>query len=588
MRVVDAIAKWFEVAGFRHYFGYAGGAVWPFLDALTEVPQIEGIQAKHESHAVHMADLYHRVSNRIAPVIVSKGPGLLNAVGACASAMHESCPVLLIAGGTTTHFLGKGGMQEIFYHGVEDATSIFRPVCKGTWMMVRPDTAIDVLNYALKVAVSGRPGPVFVEIPFDIQLAEVEGEIEGPATRAPSLNRPRADSANVTHVVKMIADAKRPLLLAGGGVAKSHAGDALLAAAEKLAIPVVTTLPAKGILSEDHPLSVGTIGRSGFQCAARAGREADLIVAVGARFSDNNTANWRKGSIYDVSQTQIVHVDLDYHEIGRNFPVALGLVSDARLFLDDLAAAADGCRRHDEWCQKVRGYRAEWEEEIRPLQTATSTPTHPARLVHEVAKALPEDGRVYIDIGDVTQYAEAYMKICRPGAWQIAPGMAEMGWGASGVLGPVAADGRPAITLVGDGAFNMVNQVVATAVEYNLSAIWVILNNYELGIERKGMERGYQRSHPWCHFVRKDTGKPYNPDYVKLAQAYGAEGVRIENPEAIGPALDRAFTSRRPWIIDVPIDLKVGSYFTQGIDRAYPDKWAKSYPNYNRLRNVEK
>ena len=125
MRVVDAIAQWFEVAGFKHYFGYAGGAVWPFLDALTDKPKIEGIQAKHESHAVHMADLYHRVSGRIAPVIVSKGPGLLNAVGACASAMHESSPVLIIAGGSTTHFLGKAGMQELFYHGFEDATSIF-------------------------------------------------------------------------------------------------------------------------------------------------------------------------------------------------------------------------------------------------------------------------------------------------------------------------------------------------------------------------------------------------------------------------------------------------------------------------------
>jgi acetolactate synthase-1/2/3 large subunit len=208
--------------------------------------------------------------------------------------------------------------------------------------------------------------------------------------------------------------------------------------------------------------------------------------------------------------------------------------------------------------------------------------------VHEVNKALPKDGRVFIDIGDVTQYAEAYMKITEPGSWQISPGMAEMGWAASGVLGPVAADGRTAIALVGDGAFNMVSQVVATAVEYALPAIWVILNNYELGIERKGMERGYSRTHPWCRFVRKDTGKPYNPDYVKLAAAYGAEGVRIEDPELLGPALKKAVASRRPWVIDVPIDLSVGSYFTKGIDRAYPDKWAKSYPNYNLLRNVER
>jgi acetolactate synthase I/II/III large subunit len=314
MRVVDAIAQWFEVAGFKHYFGYAGGAVWPFLDALTDKPEIEGIQAKHESHAVHMADLYHRVGGRIAPVIVSKGPGLLNAVGACASAMHESSPVLIIAGGSTTHFLGKAGMQEIYYHGFEDATSIFRPVCKGTWMVVRPDTIIDVLNYALKAATSGRPGPVFVEVPYDIQLAPVEGEIEAPSARAPQLNRPRADAANVERIARMIAEAERPLLLAGGGVVRSRAADALKVAAETLNIPTATTLPAKGMLPEDHPLSIGTLGRSGFVCAARASREADLVIGVGARFSDNHTANWRKGSIYDVTQTKIVQVDLDYQE----------------------------------------------------------------------------------------------------------------------------------------------------------------------------------------------------------------------------------------------------------------------------------
>jgi len=589
MRVVDAIAQWFEVAGFKHYFGYAGGAVWPFLDALTDKPDIEGIQAKHESHAVHMADLYHRVSGRIAPVIVSKGPGLLNAVGACASAMHESSPVMIIAGGSTTHFLGKAGMQEIYYQGFEDATSIFRPICKGTWMLVRPDTTIEILNYALKTATSGRPGPVFVEVPYDIQLAQVEGEIEAPSARAPHLGRPRADAGNVESIARMIAEAERPLLLAGGGVVRSGAAAALKAAAEKLNIPTATTLPAKGMLPEDHPLSIGTLGRSGFVCAARASREADLVIGVGARFSDNHTANWRKGSIYDVSQTKIVQVDLDYQEVGRNFPVELGLVSDAKLFLEDLAAAVagPGNKKHQGWLERTQGFRAEWEEEIRPLQTASSAPTHPARLVHEVGRALPKDGRVYVDIGDVTQYAEAYMKICTPGAWQISPGMAEMGWASSGIPGAIVADGRPGIALVGDGAFNMTSQIVASAVEYDLPAIWVILNNYELGIERKGMERSYSRSHPWCHFVRKDTGKPYNPDYVALAHADGAEGVRIDDPAALAPALERAFASRRPWVIDVPIDLSVGSYFTKGIDRAYPDKWAKSYPSYNLLRNVE-
>ena len=217
-----------------------------------------------------------------------------------------------------------------------------------------------------------------------------------------------------------------------------------------------------------------------------------------------------------MDKTKLVQVDVDGTEIGRNFPVALGVVSDAKLFLEDLAAAGKANPKHEAWIKKARGYRDAWLKEIEPIQKAKTAPTHPARLCYEVGEAIGDKGIAYIDIGDCTQYAEAYMFVRRPGAWQISPGMAEMGWAASGVVGGVAADPtRPAVCITGDGAFNLVNQAVCTAVEYNLPAVWVILNNYEFGIERKGMERSYQRSHPWCTFTRRDTGERYNPDYVQ-------------------------------------------------------------------------
>ena len=192
MRVVDAVASWFAEIGVTDYFGYAGGAMWPFLDALVDHPEMDGIQAKIESNAVHMADVYYRTSGRIAPVIVTKGPGLLNCVGGMASAMHDTSAILLIAGAGSTHFLGKGGMQEMYYKGHEDALNVLRPVTKGVWMCVRPDHVIDILNTAYKTASTGRPGPVFVQLPFDIQLGEVEGDIEG-ATPRMATTRPRPD-----------------------------------------------------------------------------------------------------------------------------------------------------------------------------------------------------------------------------------------------------------------------------------------------------------------------------------------------------------------------------------------------------------
>ena len=587
MRVVDAIATWFAEIGVEHYFGYAGGAIWPFMDALVDHPEMEGIQTKHEAHAVHMADIYYRSTGKLAPVVVTKGPGLLNCVGGVASAMHDTSALMVIAGCGSTHFFGKAGMQEIYYHGFEDAVNVFRPVTKGTWLVIRPDTVIDVLNQAYKQAMSGRPGPVFVQIPFDIQLAEVEGSVEGPTTRSISTTiRPDRDS--VAHTVELLKAAERPVILAGGGVVRSAGGaDALRTLVERSRIPVVTTLTAKGVLSEEHALSAGTVGRSGTLAAARTTREADLVIAVGARFSDNHTSNWRQGKIYDVPRTKIVQVDLDTTEVARNYPVEVGVMADAKAFLEDLAEAYDPAAAPDraDWLATIDGFKSEWKAEIEPLISATTDPVHPARLVHEVGQALGDNGRVFIDVGDVIQYAEPYMTVRGPETWHINPGMAEMSWASSGVLGAVAADrSRPAIALTGDGAFNMVSNVLATAVEYDLPGIWVILNNYELGIERKGSERGYQRTHPWTRFVRKDTGKPYNPDYVKLADAHGALGERVERAVDLKPALDRAIASGKPYVIDVVVDNDVPSYFTQGIDRAYPDKWRDSYPAFGQLR----
>jgi acetolactate synthase-1/2/3 large subunit len=587
MRVVDGIASWFEQLGTEHYFGYAGGAVWPLMDALIDHPEMEGIQAKHESHAVHMADIYYRTHGKVAPVIVTKGPGLLNCVGGVASAMHDTSAVIVIAGSGSTHFFGKAGMQELYYHGFEDAVSVMRPVTKGSWLLVRPDTVIETLNQAYKLAVSGRPGPVFIQLPLDIQTAPIEGDVESPFARAITA-RLRPDRETMEQCRELLAGAKRPVLVAGGGLARSKGGaEALRTLAETHQIPVATTLTAKGLLDETHALSMGPVGRSGTPPAAEATRQADLVLAIGARFSDNHTSNWRPGKIYDVANTKIVQVDIDVAEVGRNYPVAVGIAGDAGVFLQELSSSVDGLDlRWEDWAAQCATAWDSWRTELEPLLTASSTPVHPARLCHEVGEAIAaHDGRVFIDIGDVVQYAEPYMTIRGPGRWHINPGMAEMGWASSGVLGALAADpDRPAVAMVGDGAFNMTSQILATAVQYQLPAVWVVLNNAELGIERKGSEKMFQRVHPWSRFVRKDTGEPYNPDYALLAKANGAEGVRIEDPAELAGVLDHALSAKQPFVIDVVQDLTVPTYFTPGIDRAYPDVWRASYPHHGSMR----
>jgi Thiamine pyrophosphate-requiring enzymes [acetolactate synthase, pyruvate dehydrogenase (cytochrome), glyoxylate carboligase, phosphonopyruvate decarboxylase] len=207
-------------------------------------------------------------------------------------------------------------------------------------------------------------------------------------------------------------------------------------------------------------------------------------------------------------------------------------------------------------------------------------------MTYEIAERLPAKAHVLVDVGDVTQYAEPYMTIKQPGSWHINSGMAEMGWATQGAPGAVVADpGSVAVVLTGDGAFLMGPQVIATAVEYGLKVIWVIFNNYELGIERKGSAASYHRVHPWVSFTREDTGEPYNPDFSAMARAFGADGERVETAEGFGPAFERALASDRPYVLDVLIDLSIPSYFVKGITRAYPDKWAESYPGYGLLTN---
>ncbi|MGH8913430.1 MAG: thiamine pyrophosphate-binding protein [Acidimicrobiia bacterium] len=583
MRVVDAVAAWFQAAGFKHYFGYAGGAIWPFLDALIDYPDIVGIQGKHESQSVHQADIYYRLTGRIAPVVVTKGPGLMNTVGGMANAFHDSIPILLIGGGGSTHFLGKAGMQEMFYKGHEDSVSVFKPVTKGAWMCVRPDTVVDILNHALRVAVTGRPGPVYVQIPFDIQNTEIEGEVEPPSARSVTKTI-RAGAEEMARAAELVRESEKPILLIGGGTARAGSAEAIAALVDAHPMPVMTTLTAKGMLPETHELSLGPVGRSGTEAAARAAREADLVIAVGARFSDNHTSNWRQGAIYDVPRTKILHVDIDPVEIGRNYPVELGLESDATAFLEDLRVAlgSDPVDR-SQWIKQVQVYRDEWQEEIQSIIHSTESPIHPGRMSYDVGEVIAERGRVFIDVGDVIQYAEPYMTVRRPGSWHINPGMAEMGWAAQGAPGAVVADpDTPAIVLTGDGAFLMGPQVLATAIEYGLPVIWVILNNYELGIERKGALGAHGRIHPWISF-RTPDGEPYNPDFAALARSFGADGARIEKTEDFRPALEAALASGRPTVLDVLIDTSPPSYFTKGLDRAYPNKWGESYNSYGLL-----
>lgn len=581
MKVSEAIAQFFVEAGFKHYFGVPGGAIWAMLDGLIDHPEIKGIVSRQENEAVHMADMYYRATGRVAPVIATKGPGVLNMPNALSNAMFESSAVLAIGASGPTQFFGKGGFEEIYWHQDEDTLSVFRPIVKHAWLVVRPEDTIEVLQKAYKTAISGRPGPVFVQIPWDIQQDSLTPRRYHALSRLVT-SRMRADSDSVKKAAQLLASAKQPMMVAGNGVMISRAAEEMSALVEKFSLPMATSLVAKGSYPEDKPLSLGPVGRAGWDCSAQATREADVILAVGARFSDNNSGNWREGIIYNSLKTKFIHVDVDPSEIGRNYPVELGILSDAKVFFQDLSAelSSQGCKSlgTPEWHTKLAGFKAQFAERVRQELPAGGSPVHPGRIVQEVVAAMPKKGMLFIDVGDVMQYAEAYAHINEPGSWYINSGMATMGWASCGVLGAkVAYPDRPAIVLAGDGAFNMVPFVLATAVMHNLPAVWVILNNYEYNIERKASEALFGRSHPWTKFT-DSNGKPYNPDFVALAKSYGAQGEKVTETAQLADAVRRGIAANAPYVIDVLTDAKAASYFSKGVTRAYPTSWREPYP----------
>ena len=528
-----------------------------------------------------MADVYYRMKHKVAPVIVTKGPGVLNTVCALSNAMHDSSAVVLIAGAGATQFFDRGGFEEVYYHQTEDTTSIFRPIVKRAWLVVRPEHTLDILVRAFKTATSGRPGPVYVQIPWDIQNTEIDFPVPDPDQYTPE-GRPRGDAKAVAKAAELFASATRPLIVVGGGAMISEAIPEILEISRKYHAAIVTSLNAKGAVADTEILSLGQIGRSGSGAANESTRDADVILSVGCRFTDWDTVNWKPNVVFNFPPTKLIHIDIDPSEIGRSYPTEVGIVGDAKATLRDLIVALDSSskRKVSEWSKIVQNRKSEWEKQLEKELQSDSLPLRPGRVLHEIRKASPPNALFFNDIGDIIQYAQGYFKILEPGSWYINGGMMQMGWAAAGALtGKLLRPDRPSIALVGDGAFLMSNHVVATAVEYDLPAIWVIFNNFGPNLERKAQLGLYGRSHDWGSFRRKDGGSFYNPDFVKMAESCGAKGVHAKSSSEVFEAVSSAVRSKSPYVIDVAVDRDAPSYFAPGMSRGYPTSWSELAPH---------
>ena len=544
-----------------HIFGLCGHGNISFIDALYErAGEITSYSVRHESVAGFMADVYYRIAGRPAATFTSCGPGSANIPICLANAYFDSVPYLAITGNIPTSQFNRGAFQETYRHYQADFPSVVRPFCKRVFHPTRAEQVPLFMRQAWKTMITGRPGPVVFDVPFDIFKEETD--VEMPQAKEWNANiscRCGADSESLRKAVDLLLSAKRPAIIVGQGVKYAAATEELVQLAERLQIPVVCSASGMGAIAADHPLALGLIARSGTYPANHAARQADVLLALGVRFDDRTSSSWLPGYSFNIPPTKLIHVDIDPDEIARNYPVALGLMADVRTFLRQVLGELDSRSTQlptarEAWLSDIQSWRQEWEESTAPGYRSDTTPINPQRAAAEIAKALPADAIVVSDVGVHHNWLLQFYGPKNAHSLIGSMGFGAMGFGVAGVLGAaIAAPSRPCVSVCGDGAFLMHASVMATAVEYKIPAIWMVWNNYAYASIR-GLQRGYLRGRELVtDFKEKDTNNPYNPDFAAMARSAGVNGVRVETAKDLGEALEAAVKSCVPCVIDANI-----------------------------------
>jgi len=551
--VSQQLVRYLEDRGIEYVFGLCGHTNIAVLAELAR-SKIRFINTRHEQIAAHAADGYARAKHRTAVVLSHLGPGLTNAATGVANAALDSIPMVVIAGDVPSHYYGKHPHQEVNLHADASQFEIYRPFVKRAWRIDRPDLFPEIIEKAFNLAESGRPGPVLVSVPMDIFSREIDVALFDRQRRnARSWRKPSLDDETATQIVKALAAARHPLIYAGGGVLLADAASELNEFVTHLGIPVAHTLMGKGVLPDDHPLTLGMTGFWGTKFVNDKCREADLILGLGTRFSEADCSSWDDRYTFSIPPTRLIQIDIDPAEIGRNYPVELGVVADLKRALSTLVGLAkrqySDARRNERLTKEIAAYRVEFAKRNETHIRDNAYPMRPERILAAVREVLPRDAIITTDVGWNKNGVGQQFPVYTPGSILTPGGYATMGFGAPGAIGAkLACPDKTVVALVGDGGFGQNPAVLATAVEQGVAVVWVVMNNYAYGTIA-GLEMAHYGTTFGCVFQR--DGKSYSPDYAAVARAFGAEGIAIKAAEEFRPALERAIASNKPTVIDV-------------------------------------
>lgn len=552
------MVDYLERRGVEYIFGLCGHTVIGFLDALSKSEKIKYISVRHEQIAATAADGYARLTKKASVVMCHLGPGITNTVTGVANAAFDSIPMVIIAGDVPSYYYGRHPHQEVNMHCDSSQYDILKPVVKRAWRIDDPEALPDILDKAFRLAESGRPGPVLIDVPMDIFSREIDADLfDRTYLDSHETIKPALSPAAAAAIAKRLVEAERPLIHAGGGILLSGASEELRALAEFLELPVSRTLMGQGCISDTHPLMAGQTGFWGLAYTHKLTSNADVILALGTRFAEADSSSWYPGVTFDMRKTKFMQIDIDSTEIGRNYPVEIGAVADLKIALAQILAEAKKLKpegmKHPETVETIARERAAFKAANVDISNDSRFPMTPQRILKDVKETIPQDAVIFTDVGWNKNGVAQQFDITIPGTIHHSSGLATMGFGASAILGgKLAAPDKVVLALVGDGGFGTNPTCMATAVEQGINVIWIVMNNSAFGTIA-GLEYANYKNRFGTEFRTPDGGR-YSPDWAEVAKAYGVKSVQVKAADEFKCALEKAIAANNPFLIDVPME----------------------------------
>ena len=528
-----ALIKRLEKQGVKKVFGYPGGAVLPIYDELSH-SSIQHILTRSEQGAAHAASGYSRVSGKVGVCFATSGPGATNLVTGLATAYMDSIPMVAITGQVSTEMIGTDAFQEV------DITGITQPITKHNYLVTNAEDIPRIVDEAFYLASTGRPGPVLIDVPKNIAMSQCSGKAPDEVNLPGYKPTYKGHGAMIKLAVQALTNSERPLIYAGGGVITSRAWDEVTKLAETLGAPVVTTLMGKGSIAENHPLYLGMLGLHGFPAANLASMNCDVLLAIGARFDDRVTGEVKKFA----PEAKIIHVDIDPAEIGKNIRINIPIVGDVKNVVTAILKNVSRANS-DEWLKTVESLK---DRNLAIRMRCEEEYLSPWMVIDRLSDLVPENTIITTDVGQHQMAAAQFYRNSRPGTFLTSGGLGTMGYGVPAAIGAqFAAPKDMVICITGDGSFQMNLNEMATIKEHNLPVKILLFDNSSLALV-------WQLQHYYCDKNYFAVDMPGNPDFLRLAEAYGFEAYRIEDPCDLDITLNKAMNNSKPTLVECKIN----------------------------------